>query len=169
MDCALSRTQLLCDQCPSCRPERTIEFSVCVYISGANCWHAPDRDRADQPNARLWPVVYGLVRPNNRAAWAVNIPSVSRQQSGPVCLFLFLGIKLQSSMPRKRGGADAAAEAETKKAKGGLAVGDDLPEFEVETDEGETVKSTVGCTEKTSSGGYGPLRWVTYVWVGRAR
>jgi hypothetical protein len=42
----------------------------------------------------------------------------------------------------KRGAAKAAAEAESKKAKSGLAVGDQLPDFELENDEEQTVSAT---------------------------
>jgi hypothetical protein len=41
----------------------------------------------------------------------------------------------------KRGAAKAAAEEESKKAKSGLAVGDKLPEFELQNDEEQTVSS----------------------------
>ena len=46
-------------------------------------------------------------------------------------------------MGRPKRGAAAKSEAseDTKKAKGGLAVGDNLPEFELETDTEQTVSS----------------------------
>jgi hypothetical protein len=41
----------------------------------------------------------------------------------------------------KRGAAKAAAEEESKKAKSGLAVGDQLPDFELQNDEEQTMSS----------------------------
>lgn len=43
--------------------------------------------------------------------------------------------------PKRATAAKNESQEDTKKVKGGLAVGDQLPEFELETDEEKTVSS----------------------------
>lgn len=44
--------------------------------------------------------------------------------------------------PKRAAAAKAEASSPKKQAKGGLAVGDDIPDFELETDEEQMLKSS---------------------------